>query len=152
MKSSWAVKCVFSAILLLLFFRNLVVFRMSYLRNQMRFWKHYFTFKFFPEYSFKIANLIWHKLEVMFYCQSYDIIFVPKKPLKSKIQKHTLVGNTKFYKNCIIKKLKISLKEITSWWQLTRHVTRASTVPKTGSRYLMAARMQTHHLRQLHTL
>ena len=75
---------------------------MSYLRNQMRFWKPFFTFTFFSEYSFKIANLLWHKLEVMFHCQSYDIIFVPKKPLKSKIHKQTIVGNTKFYKNCII--------------------------------------------------
>ena len=65
---------------------------MSYLRNQMRFLKTFFTVKFLSEYSFKIANLLSHKLKVIFYCQSYDIIFAPKKPLKSKIQKHTIVG------------------------------------------------------------
>ena len=36
--------------------------------NQMRFSKAFFTFKFFSEYSFKIANLLWHKLKVIFYC------------------------------------------------------------------------------------
>ena len=46
--------------------------------NQMRFSKIFFTFKFFSEYSFKIANLLWHKLKVIFYCQSYDVIFAPK--------------------------------------------------------------------------
>ena len=77
-------------------FRNLVIFRMSYLLNQMRFSKIFFTFKFFSEYSFKIANLLWHKLKLIFCSQSYDVIFAPK-PLKSKIQKHTIVGKTKFY-------------------------------------------------------
>ena len=77
--------------------RNLVIFRMSYLRHKIRFLKTFFRFKFFPEYCFKIANLLWHKLEVIFYCQSYDVIFA-QKPLKSKIQKHTIVGNTKFYR------------------------------------------------------
>ena len=59
-------------------FRNLVIFRMSYLLNQMRFSKTFFTFKFFSEYSFKIANLLWHKLKLIFCCQSYDVIFAPK--------------------------------------------------------------------------
>ena len=44
----------------------------------MRFSKTIFTFKFFSEYSFKIAKLLCHKLKVMFYCQSYDVIFAPK--------------------------------------------------------------------------
>ena len=44
----------------------------------MRLSKTIFTFKFFSEYSFKIAKLLWHKLKVMFYCQSYDVIFVPE--------------------------------------------------------------------------
>ena len=44
----------------------------------MRFSKTIFTFKFFSEYSFKIAKLLCHKLKVIFYCQSYDVIFAPK--------------------------------------------------------------------------
>ena len=44
----------------------------------MRFLKTFFIFKFFSDYSFKIANLLWHKLKVIFYCQSYDFIFAAK--------------------------------------------------------------------------
>ena len=69
---------------------------MSYLRHKIRFSKTFFTFKFFSEYPFKIANLLWHKLKVIFYCQSYDVIFA-QKLLKSKIQRQTTVGNPKFY-------------------------------------------------------
>ena len=59
-------------------FRNLMIFKMSYLFNQVRVSKIFFTFKFFSEYSFKIANLLWHKLKLIFCCQSYDVIFAPK--------------------------------------------------------------------------
>ena len=85
--------------------------------NQMRFSKTFFTFKFFSEYSCKLANLLWHKLKVIFYCQSYDVIFAlktvkTKNPnthgcweykvlLSSKVSAQTV-------KNC-----KTSLKEIT---------------------------------------
>ena len=83
----------------------------------------YFTFKFLYEYSFKIANVSGHKLKVIFCCQSYDVIFT-KKPLISKLQKHTIVGNTKFYYRAKsqLKRLKIetTLREITFCWQLTR--------------------------------
>ena len=44
----------------------------------MSFSKTIFAFKFFSDYSFKIAKLLWHKLKVIFYCQSYDVIFAPK--------------------------------------------------------------------------
>ena len=66
LRSYWAVNFVYSAIFSTIF-RNLVIFRMSYLRNQMRFSKTFFTFQFFYEYSFKICfNLSWHKLKVIF--------------------------------------------------------------------------------------
>ena len=55
----------------------------------MRFSKMFFTFKFFSEYYFKIANLLWHKLNLIFCsCQSYDITFA-LKTVKTK--------NTKTY-------------------------------------------------------
>ena len=62
-------------------FRNLVVLRMSYLRNKMRFSKTFFAFTFFSEYSYKKKLLTcpgrrWNW--VIFYCQSYDAIFAPK--------------------------------------------------------------------------
>lgn len=104
-----------------------------------------------------LASSLWDLLKVLVcYAISRKLMtsFSHQKRLKSKIQKQTIVGNAKFYYRAKfqLKQLKISLKEITSWWQLTCHATRASTVPKTGSSYPMAARMQTHHLRQLHTL
>ena len=50
--------------------------------------------------------------------------FSRQKPLKSKIQKHAIVGNTKFYYRAKSQlkrlKLKTRLKEIIFWWQLTR--------------------------------
>ena len=74
----------------------------------MRFSKTFFTFNFLSEYSFKIANLSWRKLIVIFCCQSHEVIFAPK------VEKHTIVGNTKFdYRaKYQLKRLKISLKEI----------------------------------------
>ena len=89
MSCEFLVFCHFVTIL-----KNLVIFRISYLCNQMRFSKTFFTVKFFSEYTCKIANLLWQK--VIFYCQSFDVIFTPKT-VRSKIQKHTIVGNTKFY-------------------------------------------------------
>ena len=77
------------------FLRNLAIFTMSYLGNQKKFSKTFFTFKFFSDYSFKIANLSWHKSKVIF-AVNLMTSFSPPKPLTSKIQKHTIVGNTKF--------------------------------------------------------
>ena len=105
-------------------FRNLVIFRMSYLLNQMRFSKTFFTFKFFSEYSFKLANLLWHKLRLIFCCQSYDVIFAPKI-VKIKNPKTYDCWENKVLLSCkvsaqTVKNWKTSLKEITFWWQLTR--------------------------------
>ena len=105
-------------------FRNLVIFRMSYLLNQMRFSKTFFTFKFFSEYSFKLANLLWHKLKLIFCCQSYDVIFAPKT-VKIKNPKTYDCWENKVLLSCkvsaqTVKNWKTSLKEITFWWQLTR--------------------------------
>ena len=106
--------------------RNLVIFRMSYLLNQMRFSKTIFTFKFFSECSFKIAKLLCHKLKVIFYCQSYDVIFAPKT-VKIKNPKTYDCWEYKVLLSCIVsgqtvKNWKTSLKEITFWWQLTRRI------------------------------
>ena len=105
-------------------FRNLVIFRMSYLLNQMRFSKTFFTFKFFSEYSFKLANLLWHKLKLIFCCQSYDVIFAPKT-VKIKNPKTYDCWENKVLLSCkvsaqTVKNWKTSLKEITFWWQLTQ--------------------------------
>ena len=62
----------------------------------MRFSKTFFTFKFFSEYFFKIANLLWHKLKFIFCCQSYDVIFAPKT-VKIKNPKTYDCWETKFY-------------------------------------------------------
>ena len=61
----------------------------------------------------------------LYFTVSLMTSFSRQKPLKSKIQKHTIVGNTKFYYRAKshLKRLKIektSFKEITFWWQLTR--------------------------------
>ena len=105
-------------------FRNLVIFRMSYLLNQMRFSKTFFTFKFFSEYSFKIANLLWHKLKLIFCCQSYDVIFAPKT-VKINNPKTLDCWENKVLLSCkvaaqTVKNWKTSLKEITFRWQLTQ--------------------------------
>ena len=105
-------------------FRNLVIFGMSYLLNQMRFWKTFFTFKFFSEYSFKLGNLLWHKLKLIFCCQSYDVILAPKN-VKIKNSKSYDCWECKVllsYKVSAqtVKNWKSRLKMFTFWWQLTR--------------------------------
>ena len=107
-------------------FRNLVIFRMSYLLNQMRFSKTFFTFKFFSEYSFKLANLLWHKLKLIFCCQSYDVIFAPKT-VKIKNPKTYDCWEYKVLLQCkvsaqTVKNWKSRLKMFTFWWQVTRRV------------------------------
>ena len=92
-------------------FRNLVILRMSYLRNKMRFSKTFFAFTFFFEYSYKkkIANLSWQKMKL-----SYFLLpvlwrhFRAKTRQHQKIQKHTTVWNRKFYYHA-----KIQLKRLT---------------------------------------
>ena len=61
--------------------------------------------------------------------------FSRQKPLKSKIQKHTIVGKTKFYYRVsvsaqTVKNWKTSLKEITFWWQLTRREKKTKSFKK----------------------
>ena len=111
-------------------FRNLVIFRMLYLLNQVRFSKNFFTFKFSSEYSFKIANLLWHYLKVIFYCQSYDVIFAPKT-VKIKNSKTYDCRVYKVLLSCkvsaqTVENWKTSLKVIPFWWQLTRRVSEIS--------------------------
>ena len=105
-------------------FRNLMIFKMSYLFNQVRVSKNFFTFKFFSEYSFKIANLLWHKLKLIFCCQSYDVIFAPKT-VKIKNPKTYDCWEYKVLLPCkvsaqTVKNWKSRLKMFTFWWQLTR--------------------------------
>ena len=105
-------------------FRNLMIFKMSYLFNQVRVSKNFFTFKFFSEYSFKIANLLWHKLKLIFCCQSYDVIFAPKT-VKIKNLKTYDCWEYKVLLPCkvlaqTVKNWKSRLKMFTFWWQLTR--------------------------------
>ena len=68
--------------------------------------KPFFTFKSFSGYSFNIASLLWHKFKVIFYCQSYEVIFAPKTV---KIEKHAIVGTTKvsYRARSQLKRLKI---------------------------------------------
>ena len=105
-------------------FVTIFFFRMSYLLNQTRFSKMFFTFKFFSEYYFKIANLLWHKLKLIFCFQSYDVIFA-SKTVKIKNTKTYDCWENKVLLSCkvsaqTVKNWKTSLKEITVWWQLTR--------------------------------
>ena len=105
-------------------FRNLMIFKMSYLFNQVRVSKNFFTFKFFSEYSFKIANLLWHKLKLIFCCQSYDVIFAPKT-VKIKNPKTYNCWEYKVLLPCkvsaeTVKNWKSGLKMFTFWWQLIR--------------------------------
>ena len=60
----------------------------------------FFTFKFFSEYYFKIANLLWHKLKLIFCFQSYDVIFASKT---------VKIKNTKTY-DCWENKVLLSCK------------------------------------------
>ena len=107
-------------------FRILMIFKMSYLFNQVRVSKKFFTFKFLSEYSFKIANLLWHKLKLIFCCQSYDVIFAPKT-VKIKNPKTYDCWEYKVLLPCkvsaqTVKNWKSRLKMFTFWWQLTRRV------------------------------
>ena len=79
-------------------FRNLMIFKMSYLFNQVRVSKNIFSHS-----SSSLSTL--SKL-LTCYGISWNLYFAVNlmtsflarhKPLKSKIQKHTIVGNTKFY-------------------------------------------------------
>ena len=86
--------------------------------------KPFFTFKYFSGYSFNIASLLWHKFKVIFYCQSYEVIFAPKT-VKIKNRKTCDCWEYKGLLSCKVsaqtaKNWKTRLKEITFWWQLTR--------------------------------
>jgi len=114
-------------------FRNLVIFRMSYLHNQMRSWKPFFTFKFFSEYSFKIANLLYGISWKLCFTVSLLTSFLRQNTVKIKNPKtydcweYKVLQKLYYRAKFQLKRLKIRLKEITSWWQLTPGVTRAST-------------------------
>ena len=123
LKSYWAVNFVLSAILLL-FLEIWWSLDCHIFLTKWRFSKTFFTFKFSSEYSFKIANLLWHKLKLIFCCQSYDVIFAPKT-VKIKNPKTYDCWENKVLLSCkvsaqTVKNWKTSLKEITFWWQLTR--------------------------------
>ena len=110
-------------------FRNLMIFKMSHFFNQVMVSKNFFTFKFFSEYSFKIVNLLWHKLKLIFCCQSYDVIFA-QKTVKIKNLKTFDCWEYKVLLPCkvsaqTVKNWKSRLKMFTFWWQLTR-----SALPK----------------------
>ena len=110
LKSYWAVNFLFFIILFyfvfiisyLFFchfgtiFRNLTIFRMSYLRNQIRFSE---TFWHLSSSLSSLSNMLtccgisWK----LIFTVSLMTSFSRQKPLKSKIQKNTIVGNTKFY-------------------------------------------------------
>ena len=114
-------------------FRNLMIFKMSYLFNQVRFSKNFFTFKFFSEFSFKIANPLWHKLKLMFCCQSYDASFAPKT-VKIKNPKTCDCWEYKVLLPCkvssqTVKTWKSRLKMFTFWWQLTRRGLQEKKIP-----------------------
>ena len=64
----------------------------------MSFSKTIFTFKFFSQYSFNIANLLWHKVKVIFYCQSYDV----PKTVKIKNPKTYDCWEYKVLLSCIV--------------------------------------------------
>ena len=123
LKSYWAVNFVFSAILLL-FLEIWWSLKCHIFLTKKGFQKNFFTFKFFSEYSFKIANLLWHKLKLIFCCQSYDVIFAPKT-VKIKNPKTHDCWEYKVLLPCkisaqTVKKWKSRLKMFTFWWQLTR--------------------------------
>ena len=120
LRSYWAVNFVFSAIFFTIF-RNLVIFRMLYLRIQMRFSKTFFTFQFFSEYSFKIA-ITCHGI-------SWKLFSV----LLSVLWRHFLAKNCQHqkYKNMGLSGIQTQLKRLkteklvwkrgqTFLWQLTR--------------------------------
>ena len=61
----------------------------------MSFSNNFFTFELISACSSKIAYFLRHKLNIIFCCESYKVIF-PPKPLKSKIEKHTIAGNKEY--------------------------------------------------------
>ena len=119
LKSYSTVNFVFSAIQLL-FLEIWWSLECHILATKWGFQKLFFTFKFFSKYSFKIANLLWHKLKVIFYCQSYDVIFAPKT-VKIKNPKTYDCWEYEVLSSCKVSAhWETTLKDITFWWQLIR--------------------------------
>ena len=91
LKSYWAVNFVFSAILLLFFFLECHIFLTK--------WGFQKCFSHSSSSLSTLSKLLtcygisWN----LYFAVNLMTSFLRQKPLKSKIQKHTIVGNAKFY-------------------------------------------------------
>ena len=125
LKSYWAVNFVFSAILLL-FVEIWWSLECHIFLTKWGFRKLFSHLCSSLSTLSKLLKLLCHKLKVIFYCQSYDVIFAPKT-VKIKNPKTYDCWENKVLLSCkvsaqTVKNWKTSLKEITFWWQLTRRV------------------------------
>ena len=117
LKSYWAVNFVFSAILLLF----LEIWWSLECHIFLTKWGFQKRFSHSSSSLSTLSNLLtcygisWN----LYFAVNLMTSFSSQKPLKSKIQKHTIVGTPKFYYHAqTVKNWKTRLKMFTFWWQL----------------------------------